>query len=686
MEPSSGATSRQRRFDRWVEAARDWWLARGRRERWVVVASALVILVAVAAVVGLGAAALTNEPSPRIPAVVVGPSTSVVAATPSASTAVPSASASVSPASTPEPAVQAAWALPQGWRHELVCGDENRACRLHLYDETGHEASGWPVAIPGQCDDDVVAVGPNTTSFLACTVDGRVIVSGLRRDGGVLKGWPVKLRGDLAPTIWNDFGFGSDGQRIQVGPDGTVFLAIDASRRGTFAIHGLAPNGSARPGWPVALAGDARGFTLARDGTVVAWWYEGAQLELGVSARRTVFTMIGPKGRALPGWPRGSAGAASGPIVQPDGTLYYVSASGKVWGHDRAGKVIDGWPYQLPEPVAPDIRADGSLIFVSERRVMVLDRHGRVVPGWPYETTGSFLNPGCDTPSWPTPMAATRRDGSLALASWDDTRSTVVVLAPDGRTVAGWPYRVPVGWRVTGLEIGADDTVAASVSGDSCGGSLDSTTVRISRYGALVGEPPGTPLNRVYESLRLDGLRTTDGRHTYVQGDDVTFEFRLVNRSNEPVKLPRLYIDDDLAGGAPRYGAGFAQTWIDMPGYLSGFVCRSPELKKNLWYSLGGQDGVTSDQVTIPAGEAMPIAFTSRLPAQLTECLMPGDYRVHIDYLPVGVAPDDDPLDENSIDFTIVAPEAPAATPSPMPSPPASGAPAPTPTQSPRPS
>ena len=102
----------------------------------------------------------------------------------------------------------------------------------------------------------------------------------------------------------------------------------------------------AGPGAP----GSGQGFTLAPDGTIVGWWYEDLEEEaIDLQAARTKYTMIGPNGKTLPGrWPITSIGTATAPVVTQDGSLFYTSATGKVWGHDRSGNIIDGWPYRLP--------------------------------------------------------------------------------------------------------------------------------------------------------------------------------------------------------------------------------------------------------------------------------------------------------------------------------------------------
>jgi hypothetical protein len=579
------------------------------------------------------------------------------------------------PRSSPAPPAQAvtpaAWGLPAGWQYSLVCDEESgdaSPCALHLIDDTGREQEGWPVTIRGDCVDGV-AVGPQHAAFVACTRNRSAVVTGLDETGKPLPGWPVTVPGGVASSSWNDFAWGGV-DSAAVGPDGTVYLAVSPNDdSGGYAIHAFSPDGSPRNGWPRKLPGGAQGFMLASDGTIVAWWYEGVQESIDLQARRTVFAVIGPDGRNLPGWPKGSTGAASGPVVWRDGSIYYTSATGKVYGHDRTGAIIDGWPYRLPFPVAPELRSDGALVFVGESDVVVLDRRGRMVPGWPYETRATLLAPGCDTPGFPEPMSLLAPDGTLHLAPWDGARSSVVALDPSGRTVAGWPYGVPDGWRVTGLDLGSRGTLTAALSGDnSCGGGLDATSIELTAAGSLVGDPPATPLSRVYEALRLEKLRTGTGATTFPQGSRIDLEFDLVNQSSSTVILPR--IDDD---GDRYYAAGTLQTWIERLGPEPDMGCLPTAGRKGTWYATGGWINVSEMPVAIPPGGSMPPLFAASLSPDLTSCLPPGAYRYHVEYKPLEGG-EDDVVDHRAIAVTITAgpgnpPPTPRATPTMTPPP-----------------
>jgi hypothetical protein len=512
---------------------------RGRRP--VIAAAGVIVVVAILAVAAVAGGAFRGTPTASLPVVGLLPSSSAVAS-PDASLAalqpLPSGT-QASPA-----AVQAGphpWTLKTGWRFDLDCyEDEGGECHLHLYDDAGREQDGWPVSIPGACSDPV-AIGPHESVFVACTRNGRAVVTALNRSGKAIPGWPVRIRGSVAWTRWNDFGYGASAPSIAVGSDGTVYVAVATGDHGIYSVHALTSDAKPRKGWPVTLPGGGQGFSLGLGGAIAAWWYEGiAEEEYSFDARRTRITMIGPNGKTLPGWPIGSKGAASGPVVGTNG-LFYVSATGTVWGHDRTGKVLKGWPYDLQAPIAPELRPDGTLMFMDDSEVTVLDQRGRPVPGWPFQADGTFAGPVCEGFSYqPT---ATTADGRLYVSDWNGRRASIIALDGAGRSAIGFPHRVADGWRVTSLESVGGGIVEARLTGAACGYGRDDTSIRIGAAGTLVGDAPWTPLSVVYKALRLAPLHGTTAT-TVEQRVPILLESELVNRSSSPVTLPRVDVDD----------------------------------------------------------------------------------------------------------------------------------------------
>ena len=394
-------------------------------------------------------------------------SSTTVPPTASASTTVPTSvpTPTARPDPLPSPTI-AASGLPAGWQHELVCREDRYSgCELHLHDAEGRDQPGWPTPLlAGWCGPENVAAGTDGVAYVACTTkDGRIIVSSFAVTGSSRPGWPVEAKGGAGD--------------VHVGPDGTVYVGARTGADGRgFSIHAFMPDGRPLAGWPRPLPGVGQGFMLAPDGTAVGWWYEDPKEgTLDLQAARTKYTMIGPNGRTLPGrWPITSIGTATAPVIAKDGSIFYTSQTGKVWGHDRSGNILDGWPYRLPYKVPPELRPDGRLMFIlggwtaddgtgSDSEVIVLTRAGRMASGWPYRTRTSLDGVRCCTDCGSYFPHAVSADGTLYLAPWTDARAEVVALDRRGRVVTGWPYRLPAGSRVVALEMGSAGRLVVSL-------------------------------------------------------------------------------------------------------------------------------------------------------------------------------------------------------------------------------
>ncbi len=357
-------------------------------------------------------------------------------------------------------------------QHELVCRENGTGCQLHLYDVAGREQPGWPVALAGACWLENLAVGTDGVAYVACRIDDQqVLFSAVDVGGATVLGWPIRATG--YPL------------RVEVGRDGTVYFGtVNEAGDGVLSIQAFGPDGHPRVGWPTALPRTAD-FALAPDGIVVGWWYEDVREgTLDLQAARTKYTMLGPNGGTLAGWPITSIGTATAPVVVQDGSIFYVTQpgnpqTGKVWGHDRSGNVIDGWPYQLspwypPEP--PELRPDGRLLFIlgeyvlgagttPDSQVIVLTTAGRVASGWPYRTNASLAGVQCCVDCHSYFPHALSADGTLYLAPWTEDRAEILALDDRGQVVTGWPYRLPAGSRV----VGAGDGVGRAAGGVPAG-------------------------------------------------------------------------------------------------------------------------------------------------------------------------------------------------------------------------
>jgi hypothetical protein len=331
------------------------------------------------------------------------------------------------------------------------CSGPTTGCLLHRLDTSGRDLAGWPITIPsdfacsagGECLPNALYVGPDGTVYVTHWREaGGLQVLAIDATGKIKPGWPV------APTPK-----GVHWENVKVGSDGTLFMLSQRDGGETPAsIAAYGPDGMSRPGWPVSVP-DRSGYLLGPQGTVVVWSLIENVGELCDNPRRTVFTVIGPDGRTEPGWPRGSTGFASAPVVATDGTVHYVSATDKVYAHDSAGEVKTGWPVPVPGarngcgPESPHLASDGT-IYVLGQEVTALSPDGRSRPGWPYRPLGSLVGPCFDSECFGGHMApALGPDGTVYLVVYHGERGSVraEVVAVDrrGELKPGWPYRLP---------------------------------------------------------------------------------------------------------------------------------------------------------------------------------------------------------------------------------------------------
>ena len=342
---------------------------------------------------------------------------------------------------------------------------------VHRLDASGQEMPGWPFSIPSDvacpagppfnnddprtaaADDPCypvrIAVGADGTAYVQTRppVHGQLLA--IDAAGTLKPGWPIDLDGyDWSDAVVADGGvylvrrplgppkFNSYGNIID---DGAQLMAFGA-------------DGKARPGWPVPVP-EIRGYLPASQGNVVVWSVEDDLAELCSNPRRTVFTILGPGGKTLAGWPRGSTGYASAPLVGDDGTVYYVSATNRLYAHDLAGNVKAGWPVAVPGagnacgPERPHMAPDGTIYSIGDD-VMAISADGRPASGWPYHPDGQLTGPCLDSECYGghgAPLFGP--DGSIFFlmfhAEGDTTRAEVVGLDRQGTPKNGWPYRLP---------------------------------------------------------------------------------------------------------------------------------------------------------------------------------------------------------------------------------------------------
>ncbi len=437
---------------------------------------------------------------------------------PSGTPVPPSASATtVPPTATSAPAPSPVPVAPAG-TFDLTCLDAapapiepgSLACELVRRDPAGEVLPGWPVELGGPCAD-AVADGAGTI-FVGCATAAGTAVLAFEPDGSERAGWRAEVPWPLAPTTWNDFSFGCGRHQpaLAVATDGTVFVA-GAAGADTF-LTALDGTGATMIGWPQELPGDGTaiaaevgpcvGFTLAPDGTVRAWGYEGVPPDEGglgyfPFAERTVYTAIDRQGRTIPGWPVGSQGTGSGPIVGPDGVLFHVTEAGNLWGHDAAAQPVAAAPHDLERPVAPLPTTDGRLLFV-------LDNEGGAellsfAPGGGLQQGSAAILGGhrqsrclatdVDCFGYVDPLLG--QDGTLYLsmaAIVDRSGGRVIAVGRAGEGVPGWPLQLEPGEWAHGLS--TDDAGNIVVDLSQC----DDVQCETIRFATLLVSPAGQVL------------------------------------------------------------------------------------------------------------------------------------------------------------------------------------------------
>ena len=441
----------------------------------------------------------------------------------------PSPTPSSSPSSLPSPSAAAGLPTPTPMPpdtdpvpdplavgHSIDCEGDGTTCQVHLVRDGVRDPAGWPVEIGGPCPG--LRTAEDGLAYVACSPNEGATIHVIGLDGRPADGWPASVDGAVSRVSWNDFSIvcGVERSPIEVGPGGSVYVAISSGSAAN--VHAFDARGTPLAGWPQPIPGGppgpdgsggdgCRGFALNADG-VVAWGYEDVEPAVELEARRTEFTSWSFDGRLHPGWPRGSEGAASGPVLDIDDGVTYVSASGRVWSHDDHGEVRPGWPYQLNEPRPPYVAPDGRIaviekVFEARDRMVLLRLDGTLVTGAPIELPAD-IETRClfgDTPCAGATSPAFANDGTVYLSlAWSTTEHTIpdstdmggalVAFDADGAIVEGWPIDLAPRTHVLDLSVDLGDRLVARgyvCDEGFCGGEgTKSTTLTYSPDGELV--------------------------------------------------------------------------------------------------------------------------------------------------------------------------------------------------------
>lgn len=370
----------------------------------------------------------------------------------------------------------------------VECGGPTVGCVLHRLGSDGRELPGWPfeIAASSAC----LGAEPCVT-FLILGSDGTAYVTSWPQTQDQTQIMAIDAAGEMKPgwpvAVTERYGWFS---YPQLGSDGTLFVLTHPDGGDSQAsLAAFDPDGSLRPGWPVPLPGR---YSLGPQGTVVIWWGIDDRGELCTDYRRTNFTVLGPDGMTLPGWPRGSEGSASSPVVAADGTVYYVSARGNVYAHGRSGEVKAGWPVSVPgvfpgcDDDGPSLSPNGT-VFVLGDEVVAISPSGN---HWSYRPQGALGGTSCDTDSSNKPAPAFSADGTSYISVFDSmaTSETIDIVALDreGHVKPGWPYRLSIDGRTSdvGFDVSPDGTLYVATAG--CGSDGVATLLALDADGRIL--------------------------------------------------------------------------------------------------------------------------------------------------------------------------------------------------------
>ena len=245
---------------------------------------------------------------------------------------------------------------------------------------------------------------------------------------------------------------------------------------GQGALTSIAADGSVRPGWPVAIDGYVS-VLVADDGTVYAST-ETQTNPLDPATTRLDVQALGPDGLALPGFPiRLAVNSSVSTALAPDGTLF-------VWFNRQ---------------VDPN-----GISGVKSTTIEAIGKNGKLKAGWPR------------TINAPASLPAFGPDGTVYVttgSTWRGDRGSVLALAPNGRTAAGWPVQLPAGMHgiAASHANGADDIAQPPVIGP------DGTV-----YVAITGSGKASILALDASGRELPGWPYDPGSMTYDEWDPLS--------------------------------------------------------------------------------------------------------------------------------------------------------------------
>lgn len=357
------------------------------------------------------------------------------------------------------------------------------------FDSSGRLLAGWPRTLSGWTDCWIGAVLADGSVRLVCSgrdpLDTSEIVArafAFSATGRRLAGWPVDLTKALGTDYRDHQGAVIVGSRLFVlmGWDRVRLVRVGADGAVTAGkVVDLQLSEADQTYWIRSLGSDGTAF-------VVRKVFDGGT----VTSFITAFGLNGPR----PGWPVAVVGNASAPTVGPNGRAYIVVAapdwrSAWIRVFARDGIRVRGWSPRLavvPEsawrgagapiegPAPAVVAKDGSAWLVGERvgvpgmKAWALTPTGSLRAGWPVRSDQSVSDDrnegGCCTGCGNDRVDPLAGPGDTLYISLDARTASVggriAALGVGGRNRTGWPITLAKpGALFRSVVVGANGTV-----------------------------------------------------------------------------------------------------------------------------------------------------------------------------------------------------------------------------------
>ncbi len=390
----------------------------------------------------------------------------------------------------------------------VFSGTSNERHKVYGFDSRGRTLPGWPV--------DVNQGWGGTRGYPAIgTAEGRRAIFAVDRGPRLAQLYGVGINGELLGGSWpwtagpDPYASAYYGPTLATDSNGeqTIYVRVQAGSSENFLIYALDSSGAVKRGWPAdSGSGESGWFSPAPDSPIVApdgsVYAKSAEGPYGDERSGKLLGFM-PSGDPKPGWPfrfpNGQRLRSTNPAAGDNNTVYvatnYSADSGQpnwlttlrgyLYAFSPAGRVKAGWPREVPGMAfgTPAIAADGTVYFLVARpistapendagvliHVYAFSERGEPKPGWPKKVHT------CDSGPMSAPVfwgLALDRAGNVFVpggtnnvlcneGSEDDRTALLHGFSPRGRSLPGWPLRLPNGSPLLTPALGNDGVLYA---------------------------------------------------------------------------------------------------------------------------------------------------------------------------------------------------------------------------------